>query len=152
MELVIALVVAGALLFVAEIYLPGFIAAKLGIMSLTAAVILGLYPLRPTVALGPFWNPPLGWSGWGGFAYMKLFTRTATASGLVSLSTGATPPPAHLNLLNQIGETLSPLRPGGTAQFGDERIDVVSDGSAIEVGQKIRVILVEGHRVVVRPV
>lgn len=151
MELVIALVVAGALLFVAEIYLPGFIAAKLGIVSLTAAVILGFIRFGPN---GGVWTllAAAGVVGVGGFAYMKLFTRTATASGLVSMSTGATPPPAHRHLLNQIGETLSPLRPGGTAQFGDERIDVVSDGSAIEVGQKIRVILVEGHRVVVRPV
>jgi len=55
-----------------------------------------------------------------------------------------------LNLLNQIGETLTPLRPGGTARFGDDRIDVVSDGTPVDAGKAVRVVSVEGHRIVVR--
>ena len=46
----------------------------------------------------------------------------------------------------------SPLRPAGRAQFGDRFLDVVSDGSFVEVGQVIKVVQIEGHRIVVRPV
>jgi len=149
MELVIALLVAGALLFVAEIYLPGFIAAKFGTVSLIAAVIVAYLQFGVTGA---------SWAllaaavivGVGGIAFLNFFSRTGVASGIVSNRVSPTPPPAHLELLNQVGETLSPLRPGGTARFGQERIDVVSDGSPIDAGQAVRVVAVEGHRVVVR--
>lgn len=149
MELVIALLVAGALLFVAEIYLPGFIAAKLGIVCLIAAVM---------ISFRRFGNSGGTWTllaaaiiiGVGGFAYLKFFARTGEATGIVSHSVSNTPPPPHLNLLNKVGETLSPLRPGGTARFGHDRIDVVSDGTPIDAGQSVRVVAVEGHRVVVR--
>jgi membrane-bound ClpP family serine protease len=38
---------------------------------------------------------------------------------------------------------LTPLHPGGKARFGDEILDVVSQGDPIESGRTVRVI---GHR------
>ena len=46
---------------------------------------------------------------------------------------------------------MSVLRPAGLAEFDGERIDVVSEGSFIDRGVKIKVAKVEGTRVVVRP-
>lgn len=149
MELVIALLVAGALLFVAEVYLPGFIAAKFGILSLLGAVVLGFARFGPKGGTWTLLTAALI-VGVGGFAYLKFFSRTGVATGIVSLRVSATPPPAHLELLHQLGETLTPLRPGGTARFGTDRIDVVSDGSPIDAGRSVRVVEVEGHRVVVQ--
>ncbi len=149
MELVIALLVAGALLFVCEVYLPGFIAGKFGLLALAAAVAIAYFRFG---ASGGTWTllAAAAIVGVGGFAYLKFFSRTGVATGIVSLGVSATPPPAHLNLLNQIGETLTPLRPGGTARFGDDRIDVVSDGTPVDAGKAVRVVSVEGHRIVVR--
>lgn len=43
------------------------------------------------------------------------------------------------------------LRPSGKAAFGESLVDVVSRGDFIEAGATIRVVLVEGARVVVEP-
>ena len=55
-------------------------------------------------------------------------------------------------LLNQIGKALTPLRPSGTAVIGGKRIDVVTEGPFIEPGTAVKVVAVEGMRVVVRSV
>ena len=48
--------------------------------------------------------------------------------------------------------THTTLRPCGTAVIGGKRVDVISEGSLIDRGQKVKVVAVEGIRVVVRPV
>ena len=45
---------------------------------------------------------------------------------------------------------MTPLRPAGTATIQGERIDVVSEGSFINANQRVKVVKVEGMRVVVR--
>jgi len=55
------------------------------------------------------------------------------------------------DLLGVHGTALTDLRPSGTALFGDERIDVVSDSEWIPEGTPIRVVSAEGYRRVVRP-
>ncbi len=50
------------------------------------------------------------------------------------------------------GEAITLLRPAGTARFGGQRIDVVSDGGFVPPGTRVRVLRVEGIRVVVAPV
>ncbi|MCA9154845.1 MAG: NfeD family protein, partial [Planctomycetales bacterium] len=50
------------------------------------------------------------------------------------------------------GEAHSPLRPAGRAKFSDHYLDVVADGSYVSAGQQIRVIAIEGNRVVVQPI
>ncbi len=50
----------------------------------------------------------------------------------------------------QEGITLTPLRPSGAAKVGGDRLDVVSEGGFIPAGAKIKVVRVEGIRIVVR--
>lgn len=52
-------------------------------------------------------------------------------------------------LIGKTGRTESDLRPAGIAVVDDQRIDVVSDGGFIENGEAIKVIAVDGPRVVV---
>jgi membrane-bound serine protease (ClpP class) len=52
-------------------------------------------------------------------------------------------------LQGQVGEAITMLRPSGTARFGTKRVSVVTDGDLIEKGEKIRVLKVEGSRIVV---
>lgn len=52
-------------------------------------------------------------------------------------------------LMNQTGESTTPLRPSGKAKFGDEIVQVVSDGSMIEKGAAVKVVDVQGAKVVV---
>ncbi|WP_027634606.1 NfeD family protein [Clostridium hydrogeniformans] len=48
------------------------------------------------------------------------------------------------------GTTTSVLRPSGTADFQGVRMDVVSEGDFIELNEKIKVIKVQGRRIVVK--
>ncbi|WP_418790587.1 NfeD family protein [Phosphitispora sp. TUW77] len=48
------------------------------------------------------------------------------------------------------GTAVTPLRPAGTAEFAGDRVDVVSEGGFIPAGTPVRVVLVEGSRVVVK--
>ncbi len=55
-------------------------------------------------------------------------------------------------LLGAVGLTMTVLRPAGSVQFGDQFIDVVSDGSFVPAGARVQVVEVEGTRIVVREV
>lgn len=57
------------------------------------------------------------------------------------------PPLTHL--LGQSGKALTPLRPAGAAMIGAERVDVVTEGKFVDANTAIKVIHVEGSRVVV---
>ncbi len=52
-------------------------------------------------------------------------------------------------LLGQTGIATTPLRPAGRARFGDDIIQVLSDGTPLNQGDKVKVIEVRGNRVVV---
>ena len=55
-------------------------------------------------------------------------------------------------LLGAIGVASTVLRPAGTVQFGEEFVDVVSDGEFITAGTRVQVVEVEGTRIVVKEV
>lgn len=90
-----------------------------------------------------------------GFIAVRAFLpRAAVATGL-SMGT----PNAEIDdneriarfdhLLGQSGVTVTPLRPSGKARFGDLQVAVISDAAVIEPGQSIRVLQVQGNRIVV---
>jgi len=56
------------------------------------------------------------------------------------------------DLLGATGVALTDLRPSGTAQVGDERLDVVSDVGFVAKGRPVRVIRSDGYRHVVEPI
>jgi membrane-bound serine protease (ClpP class) len=74
-----------------------------------------------------------------------LFQRTDRALGYESAE-------VREDLVGQEGKAITDLRPSGTALFGDERIDVVSESEWITEGTLVRVISAEGYRHIVRPV
>ncbi len=59
---------------------------------------------------------------------------------------------AALKLLGAIGASTTALRPAGVVRFGDQFVDVVSDGGFIPAGTRVQVIAVEGTRIVVKEV
>ncbi len=52
--------------------------------------------------------------------------------------------------LGKIGTAQSPLRPAGIGEFGNKRLDVVTEGEFVEKNQPIKIIRVEGYRLIVR--
>lgn len=59
--------------------------------------------------------------------------------------------PVREELVGATGVAVTDLRPSGAAQFGDERVDVVTDSSFISAGTPVRIVRSEGYRHVVVP-
>lgn len=56
------------------------------------------------------------------------------------------------SLLGAVGTSVTVLRPAGTVRFGEEFVDVVTDGGYVPAGARVQVIEVEGTRIVVKEV
>ena len=54
--------------------------------------------------------------------------------------------------LGQIGVTTSPLRPGGKAQFGEELLDVISQGEMLPKGTRVRIVGSSGGEAIVEAI
>lgn len=164
----LALVIAGIILIAIELLLlPGFgIAGILGLAALIFALFRifqegTIYVLGYTALFGgallalAFWFLPN--TRLGGVLTLSTRLKTETAAATASSGTGGDPAKAKLvssfdHLLGQRGIATSDLRPAGVARFGQQRVDVVTEGDFIPSGTPIEVLRVEGNRVTVRAV
>lgn len=142
----------GLLLIVAEVLIPSFgvlgggatlcilgaigwaysLDTALGTQLLVAAVLL--VPLFLVFGLKLFPKSPLG--------------RHFTATGY-SFDDGRGVDRRDDALLGTRGVLVAPCRPAGLATLAGRRVDVVSRGEAIDVGEDVVVVEVSGNRVVV---
>jgi membrane-bound serine protease (ClpP class) len=87
--------------------------------------------------------------------FNRLVLVGPTESGSVEIDKASGKPIAPSYPIVSVGDwgvSESVLRPAGRARFGRNIIDVVSDGSFVEKGRQIRVIEIEGNRIVVTEV
>lgn len=151
MELVITLLVAGAILLFLETILPGMIAGIVGGGCLVAGVIAGYVRFGPAtgtyILIGTAAGVVGGFCLWARLLPGSRMGRAIISKGVVG-EIGADRP----ELLHQTGTAFTQLRPSGTALINGRRVDVVADGALIEKGAPVRVVAVEGMRVVVQPV
>jgi membrane-bound serine protease (ClpP class) len=70
----------------------------------------------------------------------------------MTAETGYTSAESHVEWVGRTGIAITGLRPSGTAEIDDNRIDVVTSGEYIEKGTAIEVMEVKGSRVRVREV
>jgi membrane-bound serine protease (ClpP class) len=97
----------------------------------------------------------------GGFAYLlsKYLPHVPILGRMIlqpNFAAGddmtATAPSPYEHLLGSDGLAMTMLRPAGLVRFGDQYIDVVSEGTYIEEGARVQVIDVTGNRIVVKQV
>ena len=145
----------GLAFVMAEVLFPSFgILSILATLSIVGAIVLafqednetGLNFLVATAVLLPV-TIMLG---------LKYFPKSPmgkhmVASGL-SFESAAATDARDLTLVGAEGEAESDCRPAGVARIGGRRVDVVTRGQWIEAGQPVRVLEVQGNRVVVAPV
>ena len=145
------LILAGVLLLALETVLPGLIAGAAGLACLAAAVFFAYRDLGVVggnlalVGIAAFIVA-------GGAAWLRYLPRSRLgrrfASERIISDTGAAQP----ELLHQTGTAVSNLRPSGIALIGGRRVDVVTEGAMVSAGSPVRVVEIEGIRVVVRVV
>ncbi|WP_412097986.1 NfeD family protein [Halobacillus litoralis] len=149
----IILLVLGIGLIVAEFFLPGGIAGIAGIVAVVASLMLSSadmghmamsigIALLVTIVVSVILFKTMGLER-GFFRHIILTDSTSSEKGYVSQTN-------RLELIGLEGTTLTPLRPSGTAEFDDERLDVVSEGGFIGVSERVKVVKTEGTRIVVR--
>jgi membrane-bound serine protease (ClpP class) len=151
----------GLLALAVEVFvLPGFGAAGvLGLVSIAAAVMLAMIGASPSVAdvtqalvvLGA----SLAITAAVAYAWIRHLPNSGRFSGLflrggAHQSEGYIAATPRLDLVGQDGVAVTDLRPAGTAQFGHERVDVVTEGEYVRQGCAVRVVRSEGYRHVVR--
>ena len=79
--------------------------------------------------------------------YGRLVSQSA--SGVAS---GVAAAQEQEGQVGQVGVAISPLRPGGKAQFGEQILDVITQGDMISKGQRVRIIGHSGTEAVVEAV
>jgi membrane-bound serine protease (ClpP class) len=152
-EFYLVLLVAGLLMMGAEVFIPGGIIGGIGGLFLLGAIaisfqvfsmVMALYITAATVIL----------VGISIVLWIKIFPRTGVGQRMVVTrdeSTFKASPAALAALLGQEGIAACDLRPAGYVMFGLSRVDVVSDGMMIQKNSRVKVVKVEGFRVVVKP-
>ena len=152
---VLILMLVGVALLVFEMYVPGF--GVPGISGI-ALLVLGFVLLKPTLGQGLLL-----------FAILAAILCVALSICLITASRGrlsksklvlndvAVPAEAaeHNDLnyfIDREGVSHTALRPAGIGEFDGVKLNVVSDGEFIAQGKRIRVLSVQGNRIVVREI
>lgn len=149
MTLITTLLVVGAILMFPETALPEMVSGIVGSLSLLAAVILGFQEfgyLTGSLILGAV----LVGLVMGTLCWLEYLPESRVARLYISRRAVGELGVARPGLLNCTGVAITPLRPSGTAFINGKRVDVISEGGLIERDAPLRVVAVEGLRVVVR--
>ncbi|RXZ77166.1 nodulation protein NfeD [Paenibacillaceae bacterium] len=151
----VAIFVIGIGLLIVELFVPSFgILGVLGIASLVGGVVLAAHDRGDALA-------SLGTASLIALVIVIIFAWIFKKRGVwnrfilserLTKEEGFTPAASKDVLLFQEGVTQTPLRPSGTVVIGDERVDVVTSGEFVDSGRKVKVIKVEGTRVVVKEI
>lgn len=159
----------GLILLLVEIFaLPGFgLIGLTGIFLMVWSLLVSMAPSLPNGPMIPSLPDlripirnlvvSLLLSGVGMLLLSRSLPKSRSASWLVlkestSKSAGYSSSEEHNELLGQLGRTITPLRPGGAAMFGEKRRDVVARGEFIGEKTPVKVVEVHGNRIVVEAV
>lgn len=138
-------------MFTPGLHLPGI----LGVMALIAAVVLraktvtdGVITLLIVLVILIVFAILF----WRSLTKGKLSRSVVVLKESISGSSTERADEEIRSLVGREGIVLSTLRPAGNADFDGLRMDVVSDGEFIQKGARVRVVRVEGLRVLVKAV
>lgn len=147
--------VIGFILVIAEFFVPGGILGVIGgslilisllfagasVTHMAYSILIAMFvAVVGMVVIMKFFGKKL-------HIFSKLVLKDATTSeeGYVSNEN-------RDELVGKTAVTLTPLRPSGVADCEGERLDVVSEGNFIDNNKQVKIVKVEGSRIVVREV
>ena len=161
----ILMFIIGLGLLLAEIFLiPGFgVAGISGIVLIFASIFLSLLGNRPFIDMEAVsiaiiqLSVSMLFALLGIFILAKYLPKSRAFNRLVLAQSeksehGFVSYPSEKDLIGKEGIAYTTLRPGGTAEIDGKKVDVVADSEYIDRGTRIRVLRVEGIKVVVTPV
>jgi membrane-bound serine protease (ClpP class) len=142
--LVAVLYMGGLALITAEAFLPGLIMGLTGIGMIGTSVFFGFRHHWAIgvgqIVLAVIVGPAALVTG------MKRMTLKSTLEGGSSFASD------YAALNGKQGESITELRPAGVVAIEGRRVDVVTGGELVPRGTQVKVVKVEGNRIVVRAV
>ncbi len=161
---IVLFIVGVGLILVEAFVIPGFgVAGVLGILCMTAGLFMALAGSWPFVTTDDITRAIFTLAGSvaltivGTIVFSAILPKTKTFGTFVlseeqKRDLGYSSHKPYQDLIGKKGVALTTLRPSGTAIIDDERVDVVSEGGYIEAKKPIKVVGVEGIRIIVREV
>ena len=153
--IVIVLFIIGLILLLIEVFVPGFgVPGILGIISVIASIMMSSSSLEQAI-ISLFISLILTMIA--GILLIKfgprnkLFNRITLSTSL-NKENGFVTSENFKNYIGKIGITLTPLRPSGSVEVEGKKLDVVSENMYIEKDQRIKIIKVEGNRIIVQKI
>ncbi|ENH97511.1 hypothetical protein J416_05853 [Gracilibacillus halophilus YIM-C55.5] len=151
----IVLLMIGIVLLIIELFTPGGILGFIGVGAIVGSLFMSTddvghmamsiaIALITAIALSVILFKIIGVEK-GFFRHIILQDATTAEEGYVSNAN-------RLELIGLQGVTLTQLRPSGAAEFNEERLDVVSEGSFVAKDRPVKIIKVEGSRIVVKEI
>ena len=137
---VLLLFIGGLCLIGLEMFVPGGIVGTVGIITVVYAII---YVNKSTYYIAFILIVSL---------ILAVILYRLVLTDAISTEDGYVASESRLELIGKKLQAYTDLRPAGVAVFGDEKLDVVTDGDFIEKGNEIEVIRVEGMRIVVKKI
>lgn len=147
------LVVAGGVLLVAELFLPGGVVGVAGFLCLLVAIVQAYYLGGPFAAAAIAVASAVG-IGIGAYFWFKYFPQSAYGKRIIPQDTNRDDDSRerYADLIGQEGEIVAPCRPVGEARINGKRYDVVSQGQVLDNGVRVRVRKTSGTRIEVEAV
>lgn len=145
-EYIILIYAAGLAMIIAEVFLPGGLLGVAGAIALVISIYLGfneyglwvgLIQLGITVTVIPL-------AFFYGLKRLSLSISLKTEDGFISSKSELE------TLIDKEGVAITNLRPAGIALIDGRKVDVVTEGSMIDKNTPVKVISVEGVKIIVR--
>ncbi len=148
-SLVAVAYIAGICCMVLEVFLPGLVIGFLGALLFVFASYVAYTTAGFPAGLGVLGGAVVG-SVVAIYSTLKVLPTTPMAKRWIPKTaiTAVSNETPKLQI-GQIGTALTPLRPGGVAIFDGKRYDVESRSGMVEKNLQVRVVAIEGARVVV---
>lgn len=146
-EMILLLYLGGAALLMCELIMPSALMGIVGIAAMVVAIVHAFqqpngFLFGGILTVVAVVGAPM--AIYHGLKRLALKKTLEDKDGCVSAAEDLT------RLVNEEGVAITPLHPSGTARLSGRRVDVITEGDMIESGARVRVIKVEGARIVVK--
>lgn len=141
---IVGLYLAGLGLIVAETFMPGMVMGLVGLGGMGVSMVFGFrhhWGIGLAQVVAALVVVPLAF-----YVASKRLGLRESLAGSTSFAQD------YSVWLHREGEALTELRPAGIVLVEGKKLDVVTAGELVEKGRRVRVVKVEGNRIVVRAV
>ncbi len=151
---IIVLLLLGLFFIFLELFVPGGIVGSIGAILMGTAIIMCFYHYGPSTGIAVFLGSCVV-SVIAIVLFIKLFPHTAEGKWIIMSNTlvkakgSHSDTAAHESLIGVEGISESELRPVGIATVNGQRLDVMTEGDFVEPNTPVRVLRVDGNRIVV---